>query len=63
MAETKQERAERIRAEKDFRVRFLVRETGITEAQARELIDLIGIDASPLLREARLLRRTEAASL
>ncbi|PBB83553.1 hypothetical protein CK216_27735 [Mesorhizobium sp. WSM3876] len=56
MAETKQERAERIRAERDFRVRFLVRETGITEAQARDLIDLIGIDANSLLREARLLR-------
>lgn len=37
MAESKQERAERAQAEKQFRVRFLVRETGITEAQARAL--------------------------
>lgn len=39
MAESKTERDERIKAEKEFRVRFLVRETGITEEQARELID------------------------
>lgn len=38
-------------------MRFLVRETGITEEQARELIDLIGIDASSLLREARLMKK------
>ncbi|WP_164746983.1 MULTISPECIES: hypothetical protein [unclassified Mesorhizobium] len=40
MAESKTERDERIKAEKEFRVRFHVRETGITEEQARELIDL-----------------------
>lgn len=34
-----------------------MRETGITEAQARELIDLIGNDANSRLREARLLAR------
>ncbi|WP_176479214.1 hypothetical protein [Mesorhizobium sp. WSM3860] len=49
MAESKKERDERIQAVKDFRVRFLMRATGITEAQAR--------DANSLLREARLLAR------
>ncbi|MBZ9990962.1 hypothetical protein LB572_28065 [Mesorhizobium sp. BH1-1-5] len=57
MAETEQEFVERARAQMEFRVQFLTRETGVTEAQARELIDLIGNDANSLLREARLLRR------
>ncbi|WP_292146486.1 hypothetical protein [Mesorhizobium sp.] len=57
MADDKQERDERLKAEKEFRVRFLVKETGITEAQARELVDMIGIDANSLLREARLLKK------
>lgn len=57
MAEDKQERDARLKAEKEFRVRFLVQETGITEAQARDLVDMIGIDASSLLREARLLKK------
>lgn len=59
MAESKQERAARVQAEKQFRVRFLVRETGITEAQARDLVEMIGIDANSLLREARLLARKQ----
>ena len=57
MAEDKQERDERLKAEKEFRVRFLMQETGITEAQARDLVDMIGIDANSLLREARLLKK------
>ncbi|WP_292507741.1 hypothetical protein [Mesorhizobium sp.] len=57
MAEDKRERAERLKAEKEFRVRFLMQETGITEARARDLVDMIGIDASSLLREARLLKK------
>ncbi|WP_292587181.1 hypothetical protein [Mesorhizobium sp.] len=57
MAEDKRERAERLKAEKEFRVRFLMQETGITEAQARDLVDMIGIDANSLLREARLLKK------
>ncbi|MDG4896391.1 hypothetical protein P9272_22745 [Mesorhizobium sp. WSM4976] len=57
MADNKQERDERLKAEKEFRVRFLVKETGITEAQARELVEMIGIDANSLLREARLLKK------
>ncbi|TIP29451.1 MAG: hypothetical protein E5X67_06335 [Mesorhizobium sp.] len=40
----------------DFRAQFLAKEAGITEAQARELIDLIGTDRASLLREARLLK-------
>ena len=57
MAEDKQERDARLKTEKEFRVRFLMKETGITEAQARDLVDMIGIDASSLLREARLLKK------
>jgi hypothetical protein len=34
-----------------------VQETGITEGQARDLVDMIGIDAGSLLREARLLKK------
>ncbi|TIW97724.1 hypothetical protein [Mesorhizobium sp.] len=56
MAESQKEREARILAEKDFRVRFLMHETGITEDQARELIDLIGNDANSLRREARILK-------
>jgi hypothetical protein len=35
----------------------LVAETGITEAQARELILFLGYNWSSLMREARLLKR------
>jgi hypothetical protein len=62
MAEDKQERDARLKAEKEFRVRFLVQETGITEAQARDLVDMIGIDANSLLREARLLKKNSGAA-
>lgn len=57
MAETKQGFVELARGQMEFRVQSLTRETGVTEAQARELIDLIGNDANWLLREARLLRK------
>ncbi|TIM37709.1 hypothetical protein [Mesorhizobium sp.] len=40
----------------DFQAQFLAKEAGITEAQARELIELIGTDRASLLREARLLK-------
>ncbi|RWB77133.1 MAG: hypothetical protein EOQ50_09465 [Mesorhizobium sp.] len=36
-------------------VQRLVRETGISEAQARELVRLIGLDWSSLVREAKLI--------
>ncbi|WP_292304573.1 hypothetical protein [Mesorhizobium sp.] len=55
MAENDQERAERVQAQTDFRVQFLVRETGVTEAQARDLIKMLGNSPNSLLREARLL--------
>ena len=42
--------------EEEFLVRFLARETGITEAQATELIHMIGDDRAALLREARTLK-------
>lgn len=35
----------------------LVRETGITEAQARELIEALGANWPSLVREARLIRK------
>lgn len=41
---------------KDFQAKFLAKETGITETQARELIEMIGTDHASLLREARLLK-------
>ncbi|TIL55694.1 MAG: hypothetical protein E5Y79_33220 [Mesorhizobium sp.] len=40
----------------DFQAQLLAKEAGITEAQARELIELIGTDRASLLREARLLK-------
>ena len=43
--------------QEDFLVRFLARETGITEAEARGLIKVIGTDRSSLLREARILKK------
>lgn len=55
--ESAQQRAERVKAEKGFQARFLVREAGITEAQALDLIELIGNDTNSLLREARLLKK------
>ena len=42
--------------QEDFLVRFLARETGISEAQARDLIKMIGTDRASLLREARILK-------
>lgn len=42
--------------QEDFLTRFLARETGITEAQARKLIEMVGTDRASLLREARILK-------
>lgn len=44
-------------------VRRLIADTGISEAQARELVTLIGMDWSSLVREARLLRVSARAML
>ena len=38
-------------------VQRLVRETGITEPQARELVIFLGANWSSLVREARLIRK------
>jgi hypothetical protein len=38
-----------------FVVRRLVKESGITEQQARELITFLGYDWASLMREARIL--------
>ena len=57
MAESTKDRIEPAQAHKEFLVKFLMRETGITESQAHELIELIGNDANSLLREARNLKK------
>lgn len=41
----------------DFIVKRLAAETGITEAQARELIGFLGLNWASLLREARMLKK------
>ncbi|TGQ51573.1 hypothetical protein EN836_23685 [Mesorhizobium sp. M1C.F.Ca.ET.193.01.1.1] len=61
MTEIKQELSARAQAQKEFRVQLLTRETGITEAQARDLIDMIGNEPASLVREARLLAATKAS--
>lgn len=43
--------------ERIWLTRRLVEETGITQAQANQLVDLLGADWSSLVREARLLAR------
>jgi hypothetical protein len=37
-------------------IQRLVQETGISEAQASELIAFVGVDWSSLVREARILK-------
>ena len=37
-------------------IKRLAAETGVSEAQARELVLLLGVDWSSLVREARMLR-------
>lgn len=54
--EGKRKNQARMEEEEDFLVRFLARETGITEAQAGDLVNTIGDDRSTLLREARALK-------
>jgi hypothetical protein len=38
-------------------IQRLIRETGISEAQARELVSLLGLNWASLMREARVLRQ------
>jgi len=38
-------------------VERLMRETGITEAEARDLVTLLGADWSSLIREANVLKK------
>ena len=40
-------------------VRKLARETGISEAQVRDLISMVGYDFSSIVREARILKQGE----
>jgi hypothetical protein len=46
-------------AERDRLAANLATETGITEAQARELIRLLGTERNSLLREARIISRKQ----
>ncbi|TIM08941.1 MAG: DUF982 domain-containing protein [Mesorhizobium sp.] len=56
VGDPKRKNRARMEEEEDFLVRFLARETGITETQARHLINMVGTDRSSLLREARILK-------
>ena len=38
-------------------VERLMRETGISQTQARDLVIMLGVDWSSLVREARLIRK------
>jgi hypothetical protein len=38
-------------------IKRLMAETGISEAQARELVQMLGAEWASLVREARMLRR------
>lgn len=56
MENGKKERVDCDSPERQFRVRFLVRETGISEAEAHDLIDRVGYEVASLLREARYIK-------
>ncbi|MER8422022.1 hypothetical protein [Mesorhizobium sp. M1329] len=48
---------DRVRQEQDTsEARFIANETGISEDQARGLIDLVGLNRPSLIREARILQ-------
>ncbi|WP_176479178.1 MULTISPECIES: hypothetical protein [unclassified Mesorhizobium] len=57
MSELKQDPRGRVQAQTEFSVQFLRQQTGITEAQARDLIKMLGNDPNSLLREARILAK------
>lgn len=38
-------------------VRMVARQTGITEEQVREIIAMVGLDFSSIVREARIVKR------
>lgn len=44
-------------SDNNFTLRRLINETGITNAQATELISLLGLNWSSLVREARILNQ------
>ncbi|QIA21503.1 hypothetical protein [Mesorhizobium sp. AA22] len=44
---------------KEAQAKVLAEETGITEAQASDLIEMIGTDRASLLREARILKKRQ----
>jgi hypothetical protein len=41
----------------DFIVRRLAAEAGVTEAQARDLVAVLGLNWASLVREARILKK------
>lgn len=40
-------------------IRALAMETGVSEADIRVIIDLVGTDRASIVREARLLKKTQ----
>jgi len=46
----------------DGLLKRLIRETGITEAEASDLVMMLGPNWSSLVREARLLKRRDASA-
>ena len=46
--------------QKLLRAAYVARETGVSEGEAMTLIDLIGMDLSALLREARVLKKGQS---
>lgn len=63
VGDAKRKKRARMEEEQEFLVRFLARETGITETQARNLIIMLGTDRSSLLREARILKANTSPDL
>ncbi|RWM15154.1 MAG: hypothetical protein E5X53_05160 [Mesorhizobium sp.] len=44
---------------KEAQAKVLAEETGITQAQTTDLIEMIGTDYASLLREARILKKRQ----
>lgn len=47
-------------AAKEAAARFLVQTVGITEGQARELVQLLGTNRGSLVREARIMKARDS---
>ncbi|QKC98288.1 hypothetical protein [Mesorhizobium sp. NZP2298] len=56
MSEEEKEQEQRFDRKAEF-VRKMARETGISEAQVRDIIAMVGYDHSSIVREARILKQ------